>query len=94
MSMIDQALLDVLDTLPADDAAQAHAKQWAQRVRELRERQTELRERALAAFDTGDEQGCLGAVAEHDAVSRELSSLSHTMGDFVSRLRPSTETMQ
>jgi hypothetical protein len=94
MSMIDQALLDVIETLPADDPAQAHAKQWAQSVRELRERQTELRERALDAFDANDKAGLTAALADHDAVSRELAQVSHTMGDFLSRLRPSTETRQ
>jgi alkylhydroperoxidase family enzyme len=87
-------ILDIIDALPVEDAAQAHAREWAQRVRELQARQVELRERALALFDAGDEAGCNETVAEHSRVSAELMSLCHRQMDVMSRMRPSTETKQ
>jgi hypothetical protein len=87
--MIDIALLDAIDALPADDAAQAHAKQWAQRVRELRKRQDELLKRQVELLDAAD-----AAAAEFNDVSVELLRLCHSQMDMIARLRPSTGTMQ
>jgi hypothetical protein len=87
-------VLDLIEALSVDDPAQAHAREWAARVRGLQRRQGELRERALALFDAGDDAGCNAAVDEHDSVSAELAQLCHRMGEMLSRLRPSTETRQ
>jgi hypothetical protein len=87
-------LLDFIASLPVDNPAQAYAKEWAQRVGELQRRQEELRETALALFDAGDDDAVAETVAEHTKVSAELAQLCHRQMEVMSRLRPSTETMQ
>lgn len=92
--MIDRALLDVIDALPADDPAQAHAKEWAQRVRELRKRQDELLKRSLALIAADDLDGFDASADEYDRVSAELDDVNRRHMDVLSRMRPSTESMQ
>jgi hypothetical protein len=88
--MIDQALLDFIDThTDACDPAQVHVRDWAARVRELRKRQSELLEKQRELLDAAD-----AAAAEFDSVSAELASLCHRQQEVLSRVCPSTETKQ
>lgn len=87
-------LLDIIDALPVDDAAQAHAREWARQVRALMTRQDELiaKADALLAADQLDEFDKV--LDEHERVSAELAKVCHRQMEFMSRLRIPVETMQ
>jgi hypothetical protein len=90
-------LLDFIESLPADDPAQMHAKEWAQRARELMRRMAELGDQIVAlvaADDPGELDAFVSAVAERRKVTDELSQLNRMHGEFLSRLRPAPETRQ
>jgi hypothetical protein len=91
--MID-ALLDIIDALPVDDPAQMHARQWASRVRELQRRQEALLEKECALIAADDLDGFDAAADEFDKVSAELDELCRRQQEVLSRMRPSTDTMQ
>jgi hypothetical protein len=92
--MIDKAFLDVIDSLPCEDAAQAHAREWASRVRELRVRMIALADKASLLLDAGDIEGAEPVVAQHAKLGAELASLCHRQREMMSRMRPAPETMQ
>jgi hypothetical protein len=92
------ALLDFIEAnTDPSDPAQVHAREWAQRMRELHERLNELIEKivALIAADDPDQlDAFVSAVAERNKVSAELAQLCHRMEGVSVLVHPSTETMQ
>jgi hypothetical protein len=92
--MIDKALLDQIDSLPCEDAAQAHAAEWSSRVRALRVRMIELADDAMRLLDAGDIEGAEPLVAQHAKLGAELASLCHRQGEMLSRMRPAPERVQ
>jgi hypothetical protein len=89
------ALLDFIEAnTDPSNPAQVHAREWSQRVRELQKRQAELLAKELVLVMADDLDGFDAAAVEYDAVTAELSQVCHRLGEFVSRLRTSTNTKQ
>jgi hypothetical protein len=79
--------LDLIDALTVDDAAQAHAKEWAQRVRELHERAEALSSCAKSFASADDLDRLEKTLADLATVLAEIDQLNRRMTDLVSRLR-------
>lgn len=87
-------LLDFIETLPVDDPAQAQAKEWARRVRELTARGDALLLEAKGLFNADKLEEMDQVLEAHDKVLAELAEICHRQGDFMRRLHTAPGRMQ